>query len=465
MKNDSFFNRIPLPVMIIAWLGLVALGAVLVYNVFFSKSADTTAQTPTKAAPVAQVTKPPVKALPTEAAQQPQQPEQPAPQPALNPKFGPDGLYPEMDFGYGVQVNGLVGDAKVAADLADRLHARWIKQQLQWGVFEHQQGQMDWTGFDNIINAAHDRGLRIMLSIPTAPQWTHPDLPSSVRDPVKGGEDDPEAIKGPPDDPQAYANFVGQVIDRYKGKIQAIEVWNEQNLVREWRVNPQTLDAARYVDLLRATYKVAKEKDPSITVISGALSPTGPGDGVNSVDDFVYFQQMVDAGLLDVTDCVGAHHNGYSVGPNVGAKDAPSLPKAATAKFKGPFDNSKGDPDHSWFFKDTLQGYNEILQGKKPICVTEFGWATSEDYGQFPPGFEFTQDNTVAEQGQNIVDAYKLMKDWGFVKLAFLWNLDYGNKGKGPTDDPVPYSLIKTDGSKRASWDPVRKYLKEITGD
>jgi hypothetical protein len=57
------------------------------------------------------------------------------------------------------------------------------------------------------------------------------------------------------------------------------------------------------------------------------------------------------------------------------------------------------------------------------------------------------------------------MKDWGFVKLAFLWNLDYGNKGKGPTDDPVPYSLIKTDGSKRASWDPVRKYLKEVTGD
>src|SRR5512139_2649038 len=101
MKNDSFLNRIPLPVMIIAWLGLVALGAVLVYTVFFNKPADTTAQAPTKSAPIAQVTKP-AQPAPTQAVQQPQA----TPLPTVNPKFGPDGLYPEMDFGYGVQVNG-----------------------------------------------------------------------------------------------------------------------------------------------------------------------------------------------------------------------------------------------------------------------------------------------------------------------------------------------------------------------
>jgi len=455
MRNDSFFSRIPLPVMIIVWLGLVALGAVLVYTVFFSRPGDSTAQAPVQETPIAQATRP-AQPVATQVAQQPE----PTPQPTANPKFGPDGLYPELDFGYGVQVNGLVGDPKFAVDLTDRLHARWIKQQLQWGVFEHDQGNMDWTGFDPIIDTAHERGLRVMLSIPTAPQWTHPNLQPSN----PPGENDPEAIKGPPDDPQAYANFVGQVIDRYKGKIQAIEVWNEQNLVREWRTNPQTLDAKRYVDLLRATYQVVKAKDPSIMVISGAMSPTGVDNGVEVTDDVRYLQQMIDNGLLDTVDCVGAHHNGYNVGPNVSAAEAPSLPKAATAQFKGPFDASNG-PHRSWFFKDTLQAYDQLLDGRKPICVTEFGWATSEDYGEFPPGFGFAQDNTVEEQGNNIVEAYKLMKEWGFVKLAFLWNLDYGNKGKGPTDDPVPYSLIKTDGTRRASWDPVRKYLKEVTGD
>ena len=53
MKNDSFFNRIPLPLLIVVWLGLVGLGAVLVYMVFFSRPADSTAR-PT---PIAQVTR------------------------------------------------------------------------------------------------------------------------------------------------------------------------------------------------------------------------------------------------------------------------------------------------------------------------------------------------------------------------------------------------------------------------
>lgn len=460
MKNDSMFNRIPLPLMIAIWLGLVAVGAVLVYSVFFSgtNAADSTAQSAPKTTPTAQAAKATKPAV-TQAAAKPA-----TQRPTINPQLGADGLYPAMDFGYGVQVNGLVGDAKLSAELADKLHARWIKQQLQWGVFEHEQGKIDWTGFDNIINAAHERGLRVMLSIPTAPQWTHPKLQPST----PPGENDPDAIKGPPDDPQAYANFVGQVIDRYKGKIQAIEVWNEQNLVREWRTEPQILTAQRYIDLLHATYQVVKEKDPNIMVISGALSPTGGDDGVTVIDDAHYMQQMIDAGLLDTVDCVGAHHNGYNIGPNVGAAEAIASPKAATATFKGPFDNSKGTPHRSWYFKETLQEYARQLAGRKPICVTEFGWASSQDYGSYPPGFGFAQDNSVEEQGANIIEAYKLMKDWGFVKLAFLWNLDYGNKGNaelGPKDDPVPYSLIKTDGSKRASWDPVRLHLKKVTGD
>src|SRR5512143_2928523 len=64
MKNDSFFNRIPLPLMVVVWLGLVALGAVLVYTVFFNKPAGSAAQ-PT---PVAQTTKP-AKPAATQATQ------------------------------------------------------------------------------------------------------------------------------------------------------------------------------------------------------------------------------------------------------------------------------------------------------------------------------------------------------------------------------------------------------------
>lgn len=457
-QTPSLLNRIPLPVMVGAWLVLVGVGAVLVFQVLFKPASTAAKPIPVKATPIATASPIVLPSTTLPVAQLAQ------PTATLNPKFGADGLYPELPFGFGAQVNGTVGSPADSVDLADRLHVRWIKQQVQWGVYEHEQGKMDWTGYDLIIEAAHARGLRVMLSIVTAPRWTHPNLPPSA----PPGENDPESIKGPPDDPAAFANFVGQVVDRYKGKIQAIEVWNEQNLVREWRTTGQVIDAKSYVDLLRVTYQAIKARDPGIIVISGALSPTGLDDPVYAIDDFKYMQQMIDAGLIDTADCVGAHHNGINVGPNVGAADAPGSPKAATAKFRGPFDNSQGAPHHSWFFKDTLQGYNSILKGAKPLCVTEFGWATSEGYDSFPPGFGFAQDNTAQEQGEYIAQAYQLMQDWGFVKLAFLWNLDYGNKAdtvKGAQDDPVPYSLIAIGGTKRGSWDPVRSYLKKVTGD
>jgi hypothetical protein len=347
-----------------------------------------------------------------------------------------------------VQVNGLVGDPGYAADLANRAGVNWIKQQVRWGDFGHgpNPGDVDWSGFDGIINAANQRGLNVMLSIVTAPDWSRPGA---------------NGTHGPPDDFNAYADFVGMVIDRYKGKIQAIEVWNEQNLAREWTTEPQQLSAARYIEMLKLTYQVIKAKDPNIIVISGALSPTGVDDGKIAIDDFRYLQQMIDAGLFNYTDCVGAHHNGYNIGPSVSAATAMQNPKATTAIFKGPFTPyGGGAPHHSWFFYDTLQTYAQIVAGRKPLCVTEFGWASSEGYPDSPPQFEFAKDNTLQEQADYIVEAFTLMRQWGFVELAFLWNLDYGNKGAGYLDDVVPYSLIDTDGAPRLAFKSVRKMPK-----
>jgi polysaccharide biosynthesis protein PslG len=351
-------------------------------------------------------------------------------------------------FGYGVQVNGLIGDPNYAADLAQKVGANWIKQQIRWGDFGHgpNAADVDWSGFDAIINAASERGLKVMLSIVTAPSWSRPSG---------------SGTHGPPDDLNVYATFLGLVVDRYKGKVHAIEVWNEQNLSREWATSPQQLSAARYVEMLKLAYATIKSKDPNIIVISGALSPTGVDDGVNAIDDFRYMQQMIDAGMLSYADCVGVHHNGYNVGPSVSAQTAMQDPKAATAQFRGPFSSYNGGlPHHSWFFYDTLQTTAQIVGGRKPLCVTEFGWATSEGYPDAPEGFGFAKDNTLQDQADYIVQAFTLMQQWGFVKLAFLWNLDYGNKGTGYMDDVVPYSLLDVNGLARPAFKALKKMPK-----
>jgi hypothetical protein len=96
-----------------------------------------------------------------------------------------------------------------------------------------------------------------------------------------------------------------------------------------------------------------------------------------------------------------------------------------------------------------------------PLCVTEFGWATTEGFDGTPPGFEFAEDNTLAEQAEWDVQAFQLMREWGFVKAAYLWNLDYSYKGGiGATDPNAPYSILDLKGAPRPAYGAVGEMSK-----
>jgi len=353
-------------------------------------------------------------------------------------------------FGYGIAAHGISMPYYTMDQVAKQLGMTWVKQQVRWDHFSAGPGQMDWSGYDAMVDAASERGLKVLMSVVGAPDWSHTYIDAN-----------PQAA--PPDDLALYATFVGELVDRYKGRIHAIEVWNEQNLDREWDT-AQGVNAAAYVEMLRLAYQVVKSRDASIIVVSGALSPVGASatDPANPnrviyMDDMLYFQKMIDAGFLQYTDCVGAHHNGINMPPDV-AWDAGY--NDAQAQFRGPFDN----PDHSWSFKSTLWGYHDLIQktgANKPLCVTEFGWATAEGFDSAPPGFEFALDNTRAEQAQWTVQAFQLMREWGFVQLAFLWNLDYSYKGGlGATDPNAPYSILDLQGAARPAFDALSKMPK-----
>nr|HID14646.1 hypothetical protein [Anaerolineae bacterium] len=355
----------------------------------------------------------------------------------------------EEAFGYGIAINGTGGgDVDYMMGQVESLGLGWIKQQVRWANFEGNPGQMDWSGFDWVVDAANRRNIKVMFSVVDAPHWSR----TYFDDNIEGA---------PPDNLADFADFLGRMVDRYQGRIHAIEVWNEQNLDREWDT-AEGVNAERYVEMLRLAYQAIKSRDPNIIVISGALSPTGlncnepypecpPTGRPIIVDDFVYFDQMIAAGFLNYCDCVGAHHNGINMPPNVAWDEGYNDP---TAQFRGPFDN----PDHSWSFKSTLWGYHDRIAAAgsdKPLCVTEFGWASAEGFDGYPPGFEFALDNTLEEQAQWDVEAFQLMRQWGFVRLAFLWNLNFSQLGWGPEDPNAPYALIDFQGVARPAFGAI----------
>ncbi|MFN8527719.1 MAG: beta-galactosidase [Anaerolineae bacterium] len=324
---------------------------------------------------------------------------------------------------------------------ANQLDVNWVKQQVRWQDIEPEEGVFDWVPLDIFLPAAQRQNLKVLISVVTAPDWAREEGVDLTRN-------------GPPADPQDYANFLTAILNRYPGMVHAIEVWNEENLDREW-TSTRGLTAANYVELLHASYEAVKAVDPGVIVISGALSPTGVSDGVGAWDDFVYLDQLIAAGLLNYADCIGAHHNGINVSPDYTWDAVPNDPSAT---FRGPFDN----PHHSWSFRSTLQTYASkiaLAGGDQKLCVTEFGWASAEGLEGIPEGFGFAQDNTLDEQRDFTIAALNNMVEWDIVQIAILWNLNYGPQaGWDPTNDNVPYSIIGPGFQFRPVFDAVRDW-------
>lgn len=332
-----------------------------------------------------------------------------------------------------------------------QLKLGWLKEQVVWADLEKTKGSIDFGTLDVTLPLAAKYHIKVLLSIVDAPNWAR----------EKGAN---LTLHGPPADPQDFVNFVSAIAKRYPNEIHAIEVWNEENLDREW-ASPKGLQASQYVALLSATYQAVKAIDQNIIIVSGALSPTSTSNPPKWYDDFVYMTSLINAGMLKYADCVGAHHNGINLPPTVEWQQAPQDPKGQRSHFRGPYDN----PHHEWSFKSTLEQYHQDIAAagsNLKLCVTEFGWASMGGINlasgqQAPPpvGFEFAADNTLADQAQYIHDAIQEMMGWGWVQLAFVWNLNYGAQSgwavTGGNGNNTPYSILGPGFSQRPAWQVI----------
>jgi len=315
---------------------------------------------------------------------------------------------------HGIQVNAW-GNTSANIGHIKTLGFGWTKAQMPWKNVEPNPGDYHWDAWDQLIGAYHAEGIKILVSIVKAPNWARPSNTNF-------------SVEGPPADPATYASFVGQFSGRYCGKVQAIEVWNGQNLHYEWGDEP--LDAARYMSLLRSAYLAIKSACPSISVVSGAPEPTGAPPPW-AMDDVTYLQLMYQAGLRNYSDAIGAHASGYNNPPD--ARLGYTNPAEPT------FKNHR-----SFFFRETLEAYRKVMvsfgDANKRIWPTEFGWASATDP---MPGYSFARDNTPEEQAQYSVKAYEMAKAWGWIGPMFLWNLDFGVTY--PNTELAYWSLLRPD--------------------
>ena len=281
---------------------------------------------------------------------------------------------------------------------------------MNWVKFQHKWGSGDTpNAVAGRIQQAHANGFKVLLSIPGADH-------SSI-------------------DFNAYVNFLGGVAALGPD---AIEVWNEQNIDREWPAGQ--IDPTAYVNnMLAPAYNAIKSANPNVMVISGAPAPTGFYGGCSGggCDDGLYVAGMAAAGAASYMDCIGIHYNEGIISPN----------------------QTSGDPrggHYTRYFWGMVNTYYNAFGGSRPLCFTELGYLSGVDYGGVPGGFSWAGNTTIAQHAQWLAEAASLSASSGKVRLFIVFNIDFTHYSSDPQ---AGYAMIRADGSC-----PACEALRQVTG-
>jgi LysM repeat protein len=337
-------------------------------------------------------------------------------------------------FDYGVEASLIGQEADLASQIAS-LGFRWVKHEVRWRDLEPNEGQMDFSSLDSVVDALDAQNLNILFTVTSAPGWARTS----------------QEENGPPDDFADFARFVSALAGRYAGRVQAYEIWSEPNLRREWNSTAHPISATSYLELLRQGYNAVKTADPAAVVVSAGLAPTGFNDGVNAINDRLFLRSLYAAGLAGLSDAIGAHPGGWANPPDATCCAAPS---GVTTHYE----------DRSFYFLDTLNDYRQIMvqnnDGNTAIWVTEFGWGTSEDTDPPSQTFVFVTYTSLEEQAAYIPRAFELGAELGFVGPMFLYNLNGCEPGSYFSSEACFFSLIGPDDTPRPALGAVESLDK-----
>jgi hypothetical protein len=244
----------------------------------------------------------------------------------------------------------------------------------------------------------------------------------------------------PPDSLNDYGDFVHAFVQRYRGRVGHIQIWNEPNLSAEWGF--QRVDAVAYVRLLQVAYQRAKEADPEVVVLSAPLAITLEDASMRgNHNDLVFLEQMYQAGAADYFDILSANAFGLDRTP----EDPP-------------------DPEVLNFRRVELQ--HEIMarygDGDKAIWINEYGWNAP------PPSFGeellIWERVTPSEQAEYTVRGIAWGRQhWPWLGVVNIWY--FRQVGDVPPEHAAYYfAMVDPEFNPRPVYDAVRQATHSAAG-
>jgi polysaccharide biosynthesis protein PslG len=284
----------------------------------------------------------------------------------------------------------------------DKLKAariQWVRIDVAWGGIESaSKGSRNlWylAKVDHAIGQAHARGIKVLVMLWWTPPWANGN----------------RSVYAPPNNPQDYADFARWMAERYAGKVQAYEVWNEPDPAQTfWQGTQQ-----QYVDLIRAAYPAFHAGDPRTRVVLGG--PTWNNDR--------WIRGLYNLGVKGSFDVLATH-------PYQGKADEP--PEHA-------------DDGNPWWFTHlpAVRKVQSDFADLKPIWFTEFGWSQHANAANEP---NWSRGVTAQQQADYAIRALNYTKaNYPYVEVAF-WYKEQPRPG-GTDVHQEGFGLMNADLSAR----------------
>jgi len=269
---------------------------------------------------------------------------------------------------------------KKTLELVREMGTPWIVDYFPWGYIEDDEGEFDWAHADLVVDHARQQGLTVVARLGFVPHWARPEgAVTSYLDEAHYPH---------------LANFVREFAARFKGRIKYIVIWNEPNTNFEWGYRP--VDPAGYVRMLQAVYPAAKQGNPEVQILAGALAPVlAPPGATDAMNDLEYLQKMYAAGAKDYFDILAVHAYGWK-------SPADEPPSADRVNFR-----------RTELLHDIMAQNGD---GAKYVMITEGGW---NDHPRW------TKAVRPAERIANTLRAYDLCKQWDWMDACMMWAFRY----------------------------------------
>lgn len=289
--------------------------------------------------------------------------------------------------------------ARMDAELnaAQEAGISWVRFDFAWPDLEPSRGSWNFTLSDRAVDAVVGRGMKVLGILGASPTWANGGKPFNY----------------PPTDMQAWSNYVSAVCSRYKGRVSAWEVWNEQNITGFWMPGP---DPAAYLNLLAAASPAIRSADPAATVVMGGVAGLDPS----------YLDNCLKLGAAQYVDAIAYHPYPETL------KMGDYTPQEANIRYI------------DQFVRNLISKYTT-----KPLQVwlTEFGWTTTTTR---PPG--------VDEQTQASYLLRMLINQAGCSSDRIIY-YDLFDDLTGASNPEANYGIIANDMRRKLSYSYYRTFL------